>query len=718
MTFVALSVGLTPVFGQEFLKSLITKSPGPLSKHHQEWDALSGCIECHANRLGGDIQDVKCGNCHSEIQTRLQAKRGYHKDKDECHTCHDEHKGKDFDNFGPKDWLKKFNHTETDYELLGKHKAVDCADCHKTYRQHYKTKNPTTSRSYLDAPTDCYSCHRDDYEHKFSREEWLDCQLCHSSQIESWNKMPRKIRFDHDKTDYPLEGMHQEATCTSCHRFDEKDRRVTTFAPLAFESCTNCHYDVHEGALGDNCTTCHSVYRDWDKISTKKETKGKSAQNEKEFDHSKTKFPLKGYHEAVDCESCHSDPAANFKVAGDKFDECSDCHGFAHGEQFASQKCESCHAMEKKFQETSFTTERHNKTDFALTGKHQVLDCNKCHWAGNFENLPSATCDQCHRNPHDQRQIDKECSFCHVTTTFSWIQFDHNKQTDFRLTGQHRDVACLSCHVDEVFKNMPASNSNPNCQGCHADPHGDKMPNECQNCHSTETFKLPQNFDHGKSFGFNLAGRHAELSCQKCHSNHLKSDYTIALQQPGLSPQACANCHVDVHNRKYGMACDSCHSVQTFSVEFGAKVHDLGFFKLKGAHDQLGCTDCHRPDTNLQGTGIDCVWCHEKNDIHMGKMGPECGDCHQQTAWLPTSFKHNTTAFRLSGAHRYVECSSCHVNQVYQGLPTDCYFCHSDSQLSGTRNGSTPHTVGFIQECSQCHSTISWKIKRGSGMVP
>jgi len=692
------------------LKDLLTKSPGPLSKPHQEWDSIQGCISCHANRLGGDIQDIKCMDCHPDIKSRVDAKRGYHKDKLECHTCHDEHKGKDFDIFGPKNWKKNFDHSETDYDLLGKHKNVDCRDCHTTFRQHWKTKTPTATESYLDAPTKCYDCHQNVYEHKFSNEDWLTCTQCHSSNIESWTKMARKMTFDHSKTEYPLEGLHEKVSCINCHAPDAEKRRVTTFSPLEFNQCTDCHYDVHEGAFGNECQTCHSVYRDWNDLKTSKDPK--SANQLKGFDHNKTKFPLVGYHEAVACESCHSDPAANFKVAADKFDECSDCHGFAHGVQFAEQKCESCHTMEKKFDKSTFDTSRHNKTDFPLTGKHQVLDCNKCHWNGQFENIPAAKCDDCHRNPHDERQIDKECSFCHTTTTFSWIQFDHNKQTDFRLTGKHRDVACLSCHVDQVFKNMPASNANPNCQGCHADPHGDSITNDCQTCHSTEGFKLVRGFDH-QNFGWALTGRHSELSCQKCHSEHLRGDYKIASAAKNLKPTACANCHVDAHKGKFGMNCESCHTTQTFSVEFGEKVHDLGFFKLQGAHDRMACNDCHRPDTNLQGMGIQCVNCHEKNDIHLGKMGPECGDCHGQQAWLPTKFRHNTTGFRLTGAHRYVECSSCHVNQIYQGLPSDCYFCHSDSYISSVGQ----HSPGTIAECSDCHTAINWKIQRGGGIV-
>lgn len=708
-TFCAVS---SQVYAQGgFLKDILTKEPGPLSKHHQEWDTLQGCITCHKNRLGGDAEDVKCMDCHPDIKERIQAKRGYHKDKDECHTCHEEHKGKDANIFAPKNWLKNFHHEDTDYELHGRHQKVECRDCHTTYRQHWKTKNPTSTESYLGASTNCYDCHQNVYEHKFSREEWVNCTSCHSSGIESWKKMARKLKFDHSKTEYPLEGLHQKVACTDCHMPDSEKRRVTTFAPLPFSECVDCHYDVHEGGFGNDCQSCHSVYRAWNDLKTSKDPK--SSKKLTNFDHSKTKFPLIGYHQAVACEACHSDPAANFKVAADKYDECSDCHGFAHGVQFANQKCESCHAMDKKFQQTTYSVERHAKTKFPLTGKHQVMDCNKCHWSGVFENMPSAKCDDCHRNPHDQRQIDKECSFCHVTTSFAWIQFDHNKNTDFRLTGKHREVACLSCHVDQVFKNMPASNANPNCQGCHADPHGTKVSDDCQSCHSTEGFKLVRNFNH-QDFGWALTGRHSELSCQKCHSNHLKGDYAIATTAKTLKVTACANCHMDVHKGKFGPNCESCHTTQTFAVKYGDKVHDLGYFKLQGYHDRMACSECHRPDTNLQGVGMQCNWCHEKNDIHVGKMGPECSDCHGQTAWLPTTFRHTTTGFRLTGAHRFAECSSCHVNQIYQGLPTDCYFCHSDSYISSVaQHGSTG-----IVDCSDCHSAISWKIQRGGGIFP
>lgn len=708
------------VHGQDFLKGLLTKEPGPLAQPHAEFDNLQGCASCHQNRLGGDLDNKKCLDCHTDIKERLDSQRGYHWNKPNCSKCHADHKGLTFSIFAPKDWIKAFNHDETGYELLGKHTSVPCADCHKETRTHFKTKLPTTSLSYLNAPTTCYDCHKKEYEHKFSKQKWLDCSSCHSSAIIAWKRMTTKPTFKHDETAYPLEGLHTSVPCTDCHKPSGKEKRLKRFAPLAAESCTDCHRDPHKGEFGNDCTTCHSVYRKWKDVDTeamtgKPPTPGskkseKSSRPPKGFDHSKTRFPLLGFHQAASCSSCHT-TKGTFKMPDAAFATCSACHGSPHKDQFANQTCESCHTLDRHFNQSTFDIDRHQKTKFPLSGKHLVLDCNRCHFNGQFEKIPSEKCSDCHRNPHDQRQIDKECSFCHVTTTFSWIQFDHNKNTEFKLTGRHRDVACLSCHVDQVFKDMPADNDNPNCQTCHATPHGPSMPDRCQDCHRTEGFRLVSKFDHKKIGQWSLEGRHAELSCQKCHAEHLLGRYKIESRSSSSKPNECANCHVDVHQGKMGSNCASCHNFQTFALDQGEQVHDLGFFKLSGTHDQLPCSSCHRPDTNLQGQALFCTTCHQKNDIHLGKMGPNCNDCHGQNAWLPTTFKHNQTAFKLTGAHRYLPCADCHKNQIYQGLPNDCYFCHSDSKISGVAS----HQSGIVQDCADCHSTLSWTMRRGAG---
>jgi hypothetical protein len=55
-------------------------------------------------------------------------------------------------------------------------------------------------------------------------------------------------------------------------------------------SCIPCHSDPHKGQLGNECTKCHNV---------------KSWKAAKDFDHSKTRYPLTGLHIKVPCEKCH-----------------------------------------------------------------------------------------------------------------------------------------------------------------------------------------------------------------------------------------------------------------------------------------------------------------------------------------------------------------------------------------------------------------------------
>ncbi len=66
-----------------------------------------------------------------------------------------------------------FNHNLTSFPLTGKHITVDCQVCH--------------SAGYTGTPTDCYSCHQQDYEsaqdpnHVFGGYS-TNCTDCHTYQ--------------------------------------------------------------------------------------------------------------------------------------------------------------------------------------------------------------------------------------------------------------------------------------------------------------------------------------------------------------------------------------------------------------------------------------------------------------------------------------------------------------------------------------------------------
>src|SRR4051812_48384736 len=62
-----------------------------------------------------------------------------------------------------------------------------------------------------------------------------ECGLCH--QTGGWSP----ARFPHERTGFPLEGAHADASCKNCHV-----RGLD--APLP-RVCAECHADAHRGTL-------------------------------------------------------------------------------------------------------------------------------------------------------------------------------------------------------------------------------------------------------------------------------------------------------------------------------------------------------------------------------------------------------------------------------------------------------------------------------------
>ncbi len=111
------------------------------------------------------------------------------------------------------------------------------------------------------------------------------CESCHT--LTSWKPIRSFPNFDHNKTGYPLRGMHAKVDCRSCH------------VQLVFNDvgtkCADCHADLHRGQFGAKCEQCHRV-NGW----------SVSVQAIKEH---RNRFPLIGAHAAVECSACHTGAA-------------------------------------------------------------------------------------------------------------------------------------------------------------------------------------------------------------------------------------------------------------------------------------------------------------------------------------------------------------------------------------------------------------------------
>ncbi len=254
-------------------------------------------------------------------------------------------------------------------------------------------------------------------------------------------------------------------------------------------------------------------------------------------------------------------------------------------------------------------------------------------------------------------------------------------------------------------------------------PHGDlSWDLECSVCHTPTGWKPAKarmDFDHDRETSFVLVGRHREAACTGCHIG-------ARFDEPKVSSNDCATCHVDVHLGNLSDNCAECHSTVSFTDVPGLSVHSRTGFPLTGAHVQLSCESCHIDDRGGAFTALDsdCFACHEA-DYH-STASPDhaalgfsrnCEGCHATLAWggglwdagggEPFDHAAVSGGFDLIGAHAAARCESCHIvpgfAPIFQAADeSDCIACHQpDYQRahSGT---------GFPTGCLTCHTVDNW----------
>ena len=401
-----------------------------------------------------------------------------------------------------------------------------------------------------------------------------------------------------------------------------------------------------------------------------------------------------------ECSSCH----LRFE-RGKQRALCLDCHdeieediegqmGF-HGKDRRAGRaaCASCHTEHEGrdadivgLDARSFD---HALTDFLLLGKHEQAACNDCHEPDRRHRDTPHDCLSCHEadNPHGQT-LGTECGDCHTPNDWLEVDFDHDA-TGYPLIGKHQGPACLDCHADNTFTNTPTT-----CFDCHADDdaHEGRSGNECGNCHSPLGWNDTR-FDHNRDTQFMLDGKHAEQSCDACHSPDPFADQLST---------GCVSCHLedDNHEGLLGEQCESCHATSAWTdVRFDHAI-DTGH-ALNGAHADIECSACHVEPAFEVAPATDCHACHAEDDAHDGTMGTSCDDCHNESSWEEdVLFDHGLTRFPLLGKHEETECSECHESHSFRDAPERCVDCHRDNDAHDGRFGAS---------CGLCHNPVEWQ---------
>lgn len=212
------------------------------------------------------------------------------------------------------------------------------------------------------------------------------CASCHVTA--SWTE----VRFNHDRTGFPLTGKHAKTTCKACH--------VAEFSSPIPRGCVGCHRDVHAGELGARCENCHDT-GDW----------------RSRFDadaHRRTNFPLFGAHAALPCQECHME--ARERRFSRSTVACADCHRDAALTRTSmavvnhalpqnidfQDNCASCHNP-IRWKPANFYD--HESCFPILSGPHAALECTQCHSGTVLKGAGLACqtrnavgCTQCHTN--------------------------------------------------------------------------------------------------------------------------------------------------------------------------------------------------------------------------------------------------------------------------------------------------------------------------------
>jgi Cytochrome c7 and related cytochrome c len=603
-------------------------SPGPLSKAHQSLSGPTQCTNCHVVGKGSAV--LKCQECHTEIAAELSSGHGLHAtfpNKQDCAKCHSEHNGEDFPLIHWEPSLKAFDHTRTGYALQGKHAQIDCNQCHTASHvrepQRSQIKMKDLNRTFLGLSQDCVTCHQDPHKGQLGQ----NCLQCHN--FVDWKAAQK---FDHSKTRFPLTGLHAQVACEKCHT-PAAPGGEPRFTGIPFAKCSDCHSDPHHGAFAQSCETCHTT-SGWKKIP-----------EARQFDHSKTKFPLLGKHAHVDCIKCHAE--GNFKKPV-PFAKCMDCHEDAHQGQFAERKdkgeCGSCHIVDG-WKPSIFGVKEHAASAYPLAGKHAAVSCDKCHVpAGSATRykIAFAKCTDCHQDAHGgqfaQVPYNNQCEGCHTVKGFkpSTYSIALHQKSRFPLAGAHLAVTCAECHTASAegyaSKVVPYRFEDHTCTGCHKNPHGtefnDKMAQRlpdgrvagCEACHTVKSWTDLPSFDHSKT-KFPLLGAHAKVKCDDCHKP-APSETTLTEASFKSTSTTCSSCHKDPHAGQFVKAgkpqeCSSCHNSEKWQPSIFNHETQTDF-SLKGAHINVACKDCHTGVRNIDGRRVvfykptprQCAGCH------------------------------------------------------------------------------------------------------------
>ncbi|MBK7215367.1 MAG: cytochrome C [Bacteroidales bacterium] len=198
-----------------------------IEKHNSSGFSLKGahlatpCISCHKKETKWKFKEIgkNCKDCHENIHTGKISEKYY--PEENCENCHTNNR-----------WNQvEFDHKTTQFILEGAHETKTCRDCHfnKEVKGH-------ANQAFKDLSMNCSDCHTDTHNQQFDENGKTDCKKCHNSIA-----FKPTVSFDHNKSQFPLDGKHSGLPCEKCHQPVTIGEATFILYKTKKIKCEDCH---------------------------------------------------------------------------------------------------------------------------------------------------------------------------------------------------------------------------------------------------------------------------------------------------------------------------------------------------------------------------------------------------------------------------------------------------------------------------------------------
>ena len=480
--------------------------------------------------------------------------------------------------------------------------------------------------------------------------------------------------FNHSTTKFPLTGKH--TINAQCHVNGQ-------FAGTPTE-CSGCHLPDFQKTANPNhstagfpttCAACHTT-----------------TQWRAKFDHNKTKFALTGSHASARAPSATSTGSSRARH------DCAGCHlpdfqkttNPNHVSAGFPTTCTTCHTT-TQWQAGAFN---HNKTKFALTGRHSsnlrlVPRQRAVHW--NYDRLcrlPLARFPEDGESQSQHRRVPNHVRRMSHDDAVAGAVFNHDDQVP--ANGQ----AHGSMHA--VPRERPVRRAPTDCAGCHL-PDFQKttnpnhvsagFPTTCTTCHNDGAMARAS-FDHNKT-KFALTGSHSSAQCAQCHVNVLQvlRPSAPAVTSPIFRRRPIRTTPRRASRRPARRATRPCNGGAVFDHHRRSS-RSPGSTPAPNAPSATSAVSALelRPTARAVTSPISR---RRPTRTTPRRASPPPARRATRRCVEGAGFNHSTTKFPLTGKHTSTQCAQCHVNGKFAGTPTECAGCHLPD-FQKTTNPTTP----------------------------